>query len=57
MVGIRMDGDGMLLDDLETKLQNLESKAICDRYPFKAAVYLIPVCHNPTTITMSEGNI
>lgn len=48
MVGVPIDEDGMRVDLLEKRLKEIESAG--SRLKF---VYVIPVAHNPTGITMS----
>jgi 2-aminoadipate transaminase len=43
MVAVTVDEDGMIIDDLEAKLADLESKSIKPKY-----IYTIPTVHNPT---------
>ena len=57
LVGIPRDEEGMNLENLEQKLAALKKKPTSDEFPFTAAVYVIPVFHNPTTRNMSSGKL
>lgn len=50
-----MDEEGMRTDLLEEKILQTTLKTPNEKYPFSAVVYLVPVFHNPTTKSMSEG--
>lgn len=48
MVAVTVDGEGMVIDDLERKLDELSAKQITPRY-----LYTIPTVHNPTGTIMT----
>lgn len=48
MVAVTVDADGMVIDDLERKLEELSAKKITPRY-----LYTIPTVHNPTGTIMT----
>ena len=52
---VPLEGDGMNLDILEEKVKKLSDVKVSARHPFRAAVYVIPVYHNPTGICYSAG--
>nr|XP_039248928.1 uncharacterized protein YER152C-like isoform X1 [Styela clava] len=54
IVGIKLDENGMVVDDLEKYLEAHTLRPSTDRHPFRAVAYVMPVYHNPTTICLSE---
>jgi len=52
---VPLEGDGMNLDILEEKVKKLSDVKVSARHPFRAAVYVIPVYHNPTGICYSAA--
>jgi len=50
---VAMQDDGMDLDELEAKVKALPDIPLTDANPFKAAVYVITIFHNPTGICYS----
>lgn len=56
IVPVKTDDDGILLDDLEEKLQqHVVDKPSGHGFPLSAMVYLIPTFHNPTGRLLPEG--
>jgi len=54
-VAINLKPDGMDLDDLEQHLKQLPPVDLSPGRPFRAAVYVMTVHHNPTGICYSAG--
>lgn len=54
-VPIEMENDGMDLKMLQEKLEKLPAKEVSERWPFRAAMYVIPTHHNPTGVNYSPG--
>ncbi|XP_039267016.2 uncharacterized protein LOC120342308 [Styela clava] len=53
-IGIGMDINGLNLDELENHLKDMKGPEPNDRYPYRAALYLIPVYQNPTGYVYSD---
>lgn len=49
VIGVKMNGDGVDLQDLEEKINIVKNKGQNDIY-----FYCIPTCHNPTSVTLSD---
>ncbi|XP_039248927.2 uncharacterized protein LOC120326667 isoform X2 [Styela clava] len=56
-VGVGLDENGIKLTELEEHLEKLEAPEISERYPYKAALYIIPVHQNPSGTILSQGNV
>lgn len=55
VVPVTCDEDGMIVKELEEKVQNLDKEMkLSKKSSFKGMIYLIPTFHNPTGRTMSE---
>nr|XP_039248925.1 uncharacterized protein YER152C-like isoform X1 [Styela clava] len=53
-VGVGLDENGIKLTELEEHLKKLEAPEISERYPYKAALYIIPVHQNPSGTILSQ---
>lgn len=55
---VRMDEDGIIVQELESKANELKAVGIWEissEKPFWAMLYTMPVFHNPTGITLKQG--
>jgi DNA-binding transcriptional MocR family regulator len=60
MYVVKMDEDGIIITELESKAQELKAVGIWEitpEKPFWAMLYTMPVFHNPTGVILKQGII